>query len=134
MINTLFEQAINKVLSLDKSINFSEVNKKVVQLIIEDMPFKNIDITMLFQDKHIHLLDNYQGSFDVVLSMSFSTIKDLIQKAEVEQLIRDNKIRIHGDVRTATLILDIIKKVNFDFSKINQFKDKAVGAVKDFLK
>jgi ubiquinone biosynthesis protein UbiJ len=118
MINTLLEQAINHLLSMDESINFSEIHHKIIQINVIDTPIKPFMTTMLFQEKHIHFLDDYEGGFDVNISMPLATIKDLAQKSDVQQLLREEKITINGDIRTAQLMLDILKNINIDFEKL----------------
>ena len=118
MINTLLEQAINHLLSMDESLDFSEIHHKTIQINITDTPIKPFITTLLFQEKHIHFLDDYEGGFDVNISMPLATIKDLAQKSDVQQLLREEKININGDIRTAQLMLDILKNINIDFEKL----------------
>lgn len=118
MFNTFLEQAINHILSMDEDLNFSEIHHKVIQINITDTPIKPFIATLLFQEKHIHLLDDYEGGFDVNISMPLKTLKDLVQKSEAQTLLREDKININGDIRTAQLMLDILKNINIDFEKL----------------
>lgn len=118
MINTLLEQAINHLLSMDESLDFSEIHHKTIQINITDTPIKPFITTLLFQEKHIHLLDDYDGAFDVNISMPLKTLKDLAKKSDVQTLLKAEKININGDIRTAQLILDILKNLNIDFEKL----------------
>jgi ubiquinone biosynthesis protein UbiJ len=47
-----------------------------------------------------------------------SAFADLLKQAKLHDMLRQDKIIIHGDVKTAQLLVDILQQLDFDFEEV----------------
>jgi ubiquinone biosynthesis protein UbiJ len=54
---------------------------------------------------------------DVDIKLKSNVFLKLIQGEDLTELLRQDKIMIHGDVKTAQLLVDLLQQVEFDFEE-----------------
>jgi len=107
MTEIILEKIINKLI-LDDVIDFSELNDKTIVLSLNDI---NFDFCFFVSQNKVFIFDEVKP-FDAKISINFSAFKDLLNKSDLQDMIREDKIDIQGEIKTAQLLLDLLKNNN----------------------
>ncbi len=105
MTEILLEKIINK-LAQDGLIDISPLHEKTISLSIT--PLKK-SLTFYINAEQVFIFDEAKEQ-DVAISVGVDTFWQLLEGADISELIRSDAIVLNGEVKTAQLFVDILKE------------------------
>ncbi len=105
MTEILLEKIINK-LAQDGLIDISPLHEKTISLSIT--PLKK-SLTFYINAEQVFIFDEAKEQ-DVAISVGVDTFWQLLEGADIGELIRSDAIVLNGEVKTAQLFVDILKE------------------------
>lgn len=110
----LIERAINYVIE-QGDINLKTLNGKTIHFALDDLPLKANFICI---NNRIFVTNNADSAYDVNILLKSSVFLALFQGEKLTDLLRQDKIIIHGDVKTAQLLVDLLQQTDIDLEEI----------------
>jgi ubiquinone biosynthesis protein UbiJ len=110
----VLEQAINFLIQ-NSAINLKLLDKKTIKFSLEDLP---LEVNFVCANNRIFVLNATNNPSDVDIKLNVSVFFALFKGDDLTDLIRQDKIIIHGDVKTAQLLVDILKEADIDLEEI----------------
>jgi len=121
MTEIILEKIINKLIE-DKVVDFSSLNNKTIVLSLSDI---NFNFCFFVSENKVFIFDEVKPN-DARISISFIAFKDLLSKKDLQDLIREDKVIIQGDVKTAQLLVDLLKNNNIKENIIEFIPSNAI--------
>lgn len=108
----LIETAFNALLKRSPHIepNLRKLNGKVLKIALTS---PKIDFFLLFSEKRIDWLGNYEGEPDCSVQLAFETLPKLADKQKLTELINNKSLILHGDIQVLqhfTALLEQLEK------------------------
>jgi len=110
----VLEQALNLLIEKG-SINLKPLDQKVVQFSLQDLP---LDVNFLCTNNRIFVLNDIDRPSNVAIKLKASVFFALFKGEDLAELLRQDQITIHGDVKTAQLLVDLLQSVEIDLEEI----------------
>jgi ubiquinone biosynthesis protein UbiJ len=107
MKEIILEKIINRLIE-DKVVDFSSINGKTIVLSLSDI---NFNFCFFVNNNTVFIFDEVKPS-DATISIGFASFQDLLNKKDLQDLIREDKVIITGEVKTAQLLVDLLKNNN----------------------
>jgi ubiquinone biosynthesis protein UbiJ len=104
MQEIILEKIINK-LATDKVIDLSDLNSKTIVLTLSDI---NFNFCFFINNNQIFIFDEVKPA-DATISIKFRAFLDLLNKQDLTDLFREDKVVVVGEVKTAQLLIDMLK-------------------------
>jgi ubiquinone biosynthesis protein UbiJ len=121
MKEIILEKIINKLIA-DKVIDFSNLNSKTIVITLNDI---NLNFCFFVNDNKVFIFDEVKPS-DATIEIGFSAFKDLLNKKDLTDLIREDKVVITGELKTAQLLVDLLKNNNLKSNIEELLPDDAI--------
>lgn len=108
----LIETAFNALLKRSPHIepNLRKLNGKVLKIALTS---PQIDFFLLFSEKRIDWLGNYEGEPDCSVQLAVETLPKLADKQKLTELINNKSLILHGDIQVLqhfTALLEQLEK------------------------
>jgi ubiquinone biosynthesis protein UbiJ len=107
------QQAINYLVE-SGSINIDQLNGKTARFSILDL---RLNVDFVCNNDRVHVLSGSNIAPDVDIKLSMSVFIALFQGEDLTELLRQDKIVINGDVKTAQLIVDLLNNADIDLEE-----------------
>ena len=113
MKTLILENALNYLLSTHQ-VDISPLEGKTIRLSLQDFP---LDVYFICVNNRFFVVSN-SNITDVEITLTASAFSDLLKQATLQDMLRQDKIIIHGDVKTAQLLVDILQQLDVDFEEV----------------
>ncbi|MDG2394798.1 SCP2 sterol-binding domain-containing protein [Candidatus Thioglobus sp.] len=114
MQHFVLEQALNLLIEKG-SINLKPLDQKVVRFSLQDLP---LDVNFLCTNNRIFVLNDIDRPSNVAIKLKASAFFSLFKGEDLAELLRQDQITIHGDVKTAQLLVDLLQSIEIDLEEI----------------
>ncbi len=114
MQHFVLEQALNYLIDQGDA-DLSALNGKTLYFALEDLP---LDVNFVCTNDRIFVTTDASASADVDIKLKSSVFLALFQGEDLTELLRQDKIIIHGDVKTAQLLVDLLQQIDIDFEEV----------------
>lgn len=114
MQHFVLEQALNFLIE-ESSIDLSPLDQKIIQFSLQDLPF---DVNFVCTNNRIFVLSATDNPCSVSIKLKASIFFALFKGEELTELLRQDKIVIHGDVKTAQLLVDLLQSIEIDLEEV----------------
>jgi ubiquinone biosynthesis protein UbiJ len=82
---------------------------------LEDLP---LNVNFVCTNDRIFVTTDISAGADVDIKLKSSVFLALFQGEDLTELLRQDKIVIHGDVKTAQLLVDLLQQIDIDFEEV----------------
>ncbi|CAB5502649.1 hypothetical protein [uncultured Gammaproteobacteria bacterium] len=113
MQSMILQSALNHLLEAHQ-IDIRPLDGKTVYFSLQDLP---IAVNFICTNDRIFVTTDATINADVDIKLKSNVFLKLIQGEDLTELLRQDKIMIHGDVKTAQLLVDLLQQVEFDFEE-----------------
>ncbi|QKQ24566.1 SCP2 sterol-binding domain-containing protein [Candidatus Ruthia endofausta] len=110
----ILERALNYLI-INSRVDIDALNGKTIGLSLQDLP---LDVHFVCANNRIFVFSATDKPTDVDIKLKSMVFISLLQGEGPTELFRQNKINIHGDVKTAQLLLDLLKEVDIDLEEM----------------
>lgn len=114
MQHFVLEQALNYLIDQGNA-DLSALNGKTLYFALEDLP---INVNFVCTNDRIFVTTDTSAGADVDNKLKSSVFLALFQGEDLTELLRQDKIVIHGDVKTAQLLVDLLQQIDIDFEEV----------------
>jgi ubiquinone biosynthesis protein UbiJ len=114
MQSVILERALNFLLETHP-IDIQPLDGKTVHFCLQDFP---LEINFICTNGRIFVTSDININADVDIKLQSSAFRSLLQGEDMTELLRQDKIVIHGDVKTAQLLVDVLQQVDIDFEEL----------------
>ncbi len=117
MIAPFIEQMINHILHLDKDIDTTLLEGKLISLSLANTPIKWL---VMINARRLSILSKHDitSAYDLDMVIEKSALMKLLKKTPVKDLLKSDDIAIIGDVKVAQALLDLITELDLDHQEI----------------
>ena len=113
MQHFVLEQALNYLIDQGNA-DLSALNGKTLYFSLEDLP---LDVNFVCTNDRIFVTTDTSIGADVDIKLKSSVFLALFQGENLTELLRQDKIVIHGDVKTAQLLVDLLQQLDIDLEE-----------------
>ncbi|BBB24545.1 conserved hypothetical protein [Isorropodon fossajaponicum endosymbiont JTNG4] len=110
----ILEQALN-CLIINGEVDISALNGKTIGVSLQDLL---LDVHFVCANDRVFVLSVTDKPTDVDIKLKSMVFISLLHGEDLAELLRQDKISIHGDVKTAQLLVDLLKEVDIDLEEI----------------
>ena len=114
MQHFVLEQALNHLIDQGNA-DLSALNGKIMYFALEDLP---LDVNFICTNDRIFVTTDISAGADVDIKLKSSVFLALFQGEDLTELLRQDKIIIHGDVKTVQLLVDLLQQIDIDFEEV----------------
>lgn len=114
MQHFLLEQGLNYLTEQGK-VNLSTLNGTIFHFALEDFP---LSLNFICTNDRIFVTTNANTVADIDIKLKSSVFLALFQGEDLSELLRQDKIIIHGDVKTVQLLVDVLQKIDIDLEEL----------------
>ncbi|SFV77630.1 Protein YigP (COG3165) clustered with ubiquinone biosynthetic genes [hydrothermal vent metagenome] len=108
------EQALNYLIQTGE-IDLKPLDNKTIRFSLQDLP---LDVNFVCTNDRIFVISDTNRNSDVDISLGASVFFALFKGEDLSDLLRQDKIVIHGDVKTAQLLVDLLQTVDIDLEEV----------------
>ena len=113
MQHFVLEQALNYLIDQGNA-DLGALNGKTLYFSLEDLP---LDVNFVCTNDRIFVTTDTSTDADVDIKLKSSVFLALFQGKDLTELLRQDKIVIHGDVKTAQLLVDLLQQLDIDLEE-----------------
>ena len=113
MQHFVLEQALNYLIDQGNA-DLGALNGKTLYFSLEDLP---LDVNFVCTNDRIFVTTDTSIGADVDIKLKSSVFLALFQGEDLTELLRQDKIVIHGDVKTAQLLVDLLQQLDIDLEE-----------------
>ena len=113
MQHFVLEQALNYLIDQGNA-DLGALNGKTLYFSLEDLP---LDVNFVCTNDRIFVTTDTSIGADVDIKLKSSVFLALFQGKDLTELLRQDKIVIHGDVKTAQLLVDLLQQLDIDLEE-----------------
>ena len=113
MQHFVLEQALNYLIDQGNA-DLGALNGKTLYFSLEDLP---LDVNFVCTNDRIFVTTDTSIGADVDIKLKSSVFLALFQGKDLTELLRQDKIVIHGDVKTAQLLVDLLRQLDIDLEE-----------------
>ncbi len=114
MQHFVLEQALNYLIDQGK-VDLDTLNGKTLYFSLEDLP---LNVNFVCTNNRIFVTTDTSTGADVDIKLKSSAFLALFQGKDLTELLRQDKIIIHGDVKTAQLLVDLLQQIDIDLEEL----------------
>ncbi len=114
MQHFVLEQALNYLIDQGDA-DVGTLNGKTIYFALDDLP---LTLNFICANHRIFVTTDTSSNADVDIKLKSIVFLSLLQGEEISDLLKQDKIIIHGDVKTAQLLVDLLKSAQIDFEEI----------------
>jgi ubiquinone biosynthesis protein UbiJ len=108
------EQALNYLIQTGE-IDLKPLDNKTIRFSLQDLP---LDVNFVCTNDRIFVISDTSRNSDVDISLGAGVFFALFKGDDLTELLRQDKIVIHGDVKTAQLLVDLLQSVDIDLEEV----------------
>ena len=108
------EQALNYLIQTGE-IDLKPLDNKTIRFSLQDLP---LDVNFVCTNDRIFVISDTGRNSDVDISLRAGVFFALFKGDDLTELLRQDKIVIHGDVKTAQLLVDLLQSVDIDLEEV----------------
>ncbi len=109
-----FERALNALIAQGQE-DLAPLEGKIIRLCLQDL---TLEMDFLCVNNRLFVLDDGTQTPDIQIATQHWVLLDLLQGVRPTELLKADKITIHGDVKTAQLLLDLLKNSRLDLEEL----------------
>ncbi len=110
----ILEKALNHLLKTQQ-IDINALENKTIYFSLQDLP---IEVNFICANSRIFVTsESAKRATDVDVKLQLESFLALIRGKNLTDLLRQDKIVVHGDIKTAQLLFDLLQQVEFDFEE-----------------
>jgi len=113
MQHFVLEQALNYLIDQGNA-DLGALNGKTLYFSLEDLP---LNVNFVCTNDRIFVTTDTSADADVDIKLKSSVFLALFQGKDLTELLRQDKIVIHGDVKTAQLLVDLLQQLDIDLEE-----------------
>lgn len=110
----VLEKALNHLLTAHQ-IDISALEGKTIHFSLQDLP---MDVGFICTNARIFVSSDTTKAPDVDIKLQLESFLALLRGQDLTDLLKQDKIVIHGDVKMAQLLVDLFQQVGFDFEEV----------------
>lgn len=114
MPHFVLEQALNFLIQKG-AIDLAPLDKKTIRFCLQDWP---LEVNFVCTNARIFVLNATHSPSNVDITLNTDVFFALFKGENLTELIRQDKIIIHGEVKTAQLLVDVLESVDVDLEEI----------------
>ena len=114
MQHFLLEQALNYFIHQNE-VDLSTLNGKTLFFTLEDLP---LSFNFICTNDRIFVTTQGDLTTDVDVKLRAPIFLALFHGENLTDLLRQDKIKIHGDVKTVQLLVDLLQKIDIDLEEM----------------
>ncbi len=114
MQHFLLEQALNHFIKQTQT-DLTPLNGNTIHFALQDLPLR---VNFICTNNRVFVSDDTTLDTNVEITLKSSVFLALFQGEDLTELLRQDKIIIHGDVKTAQLLVDLLKKIDIDLEEV----------------
>lgn len=107
----IMNRTLNQLIT-NNEVAIYTFNKKTIGFSLQNLP---LNLHFICTKNQIFVLPITNKSTNVNIKLKSIVFISLLQYKNLTQLIRQNKINIHGNVKTTQLLVNLLKEVDIDF-------------------
>ena len=108
------EQALNYLIQTGE-IDLKPLDNKTIRFSLQDL---SLDVNFVCTNDRIFVISDTDRNSDVDISLRAGVFFALFKGDDLTELLRQDKIVIHGDVKTAQLLVDLLQSVDIDLEEV----------------
>jgi ubiquinone biosynthesis protein UbiJ len=109
----ILQRALNHLLEVQQ-IDIRSLAGKTVHFALQDLP---LEANFICANERVFVTTETVTA-DVDIKLQSNVFLSLFQGEDLTELLRQDKIIIHGDVKTAQLLVDLLQQVDIDFEEL----------------
>jgi ubiquinone biosynthesis accessory factor UbiJ len=110
----VLEHALNFLIQ-NGEVDIEPLDKKIINFSLQDLP---LEVNFVCTNNRIFVLNDTTHPSDVDIKLKSDVFFALFKGEDLTKLIKQDKIIIHGDVKTAQLLVELLKQVDIDLEEI----------------
>lgn len=110
----ILEKTLNHLLTAHQ-MDISALEGKTIHFSLQDLP---MDVGFICTNARIFVSSNTNKTPDVDIKLQLESFLALLRGQDLTDLLKQDKIVIHGDVKMAQLLVDLFQQVSFDFEEV----------------
>lgn len=110
----VLEKILNHLLAAHQ-MDISALEGKTIHFSLQDLP---MDVGFICTNARIFVSSNTNKTPDVDIKLQLESFLALLRGQDLTDLLKQDKIVIHGDVKMAQLLVDLFQQVSFDFEEV----------------
>lgn len=114
MQHFLLENALNYVIE-QGGINLEALNGKTLHFSLDDL---HLSVNFVCVNDRIFVTDAKNDAYEVDIRLKSSAFLALLRGEALADLLRQDKIIIYGDVKTAQLLVDLLQQSDVDLEEL----------------
>jgi ubiquinone biosynthesis protein UbiJ len=115
LVTAVVETSFNRLIQDDPELErrLSRLKGQVLQVHLKEL---NKTLTFVFSHQ-VDVLANYEGEADCYLSLNLSVLPELREKANISDLIKQDKLDLQGDIELAQKFSQLLKDCKPDIEE-----------------
>ncbi|MDP6103942.1 MAG: SCP2 sterol-binding domain-containing protein [Gammaproteobacteria bacterium] len=109
----VIQQAVNYLIKSGNA-DISPLNGKTVRFSLQDLP---LNVDFVFTNNRVFVLSNKGKNVDVSIDLKSVAFIAIIQGEDLNELLKQDKIMVNGDVKTAQLVVGLLNNAEIDFEE-----------------
>jgi ubiquinone biosynthesis protein UbiJ len=109
----VIQQALNYLIK-SSNTDIGALNGKSVRFSLQDLP---LNIDFVFTNNRAYVLSNSEKNIDVNISLKSIVFVALIRGEELSELLKQDKIIVNGDIKTAQTVADLLNDADIDLEE-----------------
>lgn len=110
MQHFLLEMAINQLIA-SQSVDISALSGKIIRFELGSTP---LQVNFICTPEKIYVVSSSEEPSSVDIQLDTQVFLSLFEGKDLKQLLREDQLVIHGDVKTAQLLVDLLEQVRID--------------------
>ncbi len=110
----ILERTLNRLI-INGEVDISALNGKTIGFSLQDLP---LDVHFICTNDRVFVLSVTDKLTDVNVKLTPTVFIYLLHGKDLTELLIQDKISIHGDVKTAQLLVDLLKEVDIDLEEM----------------
>jgi ubiquinone biosynthesis protein UbiJ len=113
-VHFMVEKTLNFLIQ-NSQVDLQPLDAKTARFSLTDLP---LTLNFICTNGRIFVVDNHQTPADVDIEFKSRVFFALLKGAELGELLRQAKIKIHGDIKPAQLLVDLLKSADLDLEEL----------------
>ena len=117
MRHLLLQQALNHLIR-QQALDIGALEGSTIRFVLQDLPFADLEIHFTCLNQRFFVQSASQQTANIDVKLKPDTLLALSQGADLTDLLKQDKISIHGEVKTAQLLVDLLQQIDPDLEEI----------------
>ncbi len=108
------EQALNYLIQTG-NLDLKPLDNKTIRFALQDLP---IELNFISANGRIFVISDTERQNDVDIRLSAGVFFALFKGEDLTELLKQDKLIIHGDVKTVQCLVDLLHSVDIDLEEV----------------